>query len=137
MNELFLTLNMSKRPFYCIGDINTNLLKISKNDAIRRYVSILISCNCQCLIDLPTRFCASTSTLIDRIYTNDNMNPTTSGVLTISDLSDHNGIFIIISEGTDKKKPSRQNYVLRDMSSFKTEEFLDYLHIKLGNFLRK
>ena len=37
MNELFLTLNMSKRPFYCQGDINIDLLKISMNDAIRRY----------------------------------------------------------------------------------------------------
>ena len=98
MNELFLTLNMSKRPFYCLGDININLLKISKNDAIRRYASMLISCNCRCLIDVPTRFCASTSTLIDHIYTNDKMNPTASGVLTTSDLSDHYGIFTIISE---------------------------------------
>ena len=115
MNELFLTLNMSKRPFYCIGDININLLKISKNDAIRRYASMLISCNCRCLIDVPTRFCASTSTLIDHIYTNDKMNPTASAVLTSSDLSDHYGIFTIISEGIDKKKPLKQNYVLRYM----------------------
>ena len=123
---------MSKRPFYCISDININLLKISKNDAIPRYASMLISCNCRCLIDVSTRFCTSTSTSIDHIYTNDKMNPTASGVLPTSDLSD--GIFTIISEGTDKKTPSKQNYVLRDMTNFKTEEFLDYyLHIKLGN----
>ena len=67
MNELFLTLNMSERQFYCIGDININLLKISKNDAIRRYASMLISCNCRCLMDVPTRFCASTSTSINHI----------------------------------------------------------------------
>ena len=96
---------MSKRPFYCIGDININLLKISKNDAIRRYASMLISCNCRCLIDVPTRFCASTSTLIDHIHTNDKMNPTASGVLTTSNLSNHYGIFTIISEGIDKKSP--------------------------------
>ena len=94
---------MSKRPFYCIGDININLLKTSKNDAIRRYASMLINCNCRCLIDVPTRFCASTSTSIDHIYTNDKMNLTASGVLTTSGLSDHYGIFTIISEGTDKK----------------------------------
>ena len=76
MNELFLTLNTRKSPFYCIGVININLLKISKNDAIRRYASMLISCNCRCLIDVPTRFYPSTSTLIDLIYTNDKMNPT-------------------------------------------------------------
>ena len=93
---------MSKCPFYCIGDININLLKISKNDAIRRYASMLVNCNCRCLINVPTRFCASSSALIDHIYTNDKMNPTASGVRTTSDLSDHNGIFTIIS---DDKKP--------------------------------
>ena len=124
---------MSKRPFYCIGDININLLKISKNDAIRRYASMLISCNCWCLIDVPIRFCVSTSTLIDHIYTNDKMNPAASGLLTTSDLSDHCGIFTIISECAGKKKPSKQNCLQRDMPSFKTEKFLDYLHIKLGN----
>ena len=109
MNELFLTLNMSKRPFYCIGDININLLKTSKNVAIRRYASMLISCNCRCLIDIPTRFCASTSTLIDHKNTYDKMNPMASGVLATSDLSDYYGIFTIIWEGTDKKKTSKQN----------------------------
>ena len=64
---------------------------------------MLISCNCQCPINIPTRLCASTSTLIDHIYTNDKMNPTALEVLTTSDLSDHYGIFTIISEGTDKK----------------------------------
>ena len=48
-------------------------------------------------------------------------------------MSDHYGIFTIISEGIDKKKPSKENYVQRDMSNFKTEEFLDHLHIKLDN----
>ena len=61
------------------------------------------------------------------------MNPTASGVLTTSDLSDYYGIFTIISEDIDKKISSKQNYVLRDMSNFKTEEFLNYLHIKRGN----
>ena len=31
------------------------------------------------------------------------MNPMAWGVLTISDLSDHNGVFTIVSESTDKK----------------------------------
>ena len=54
LNELFLTLNKSKSPFYCIVDINFNLLKISKDDATCRYARKLISFNCQCLISLPT-----------------------------------------------------------------------------------
>ena len=54
LNELIQTLNKSKIPFYCIGDININFLKISKNDAIRRYASIIMSCNFRCLMDVPT-----------------------------------------------------------------------------------
>ena len=74
------------------------------DDAICRYASLLINCNCRCLIDVPTQFCASTSTLLHHIYANDKMNPTASRLLTTSDLSNHYGIFTIISEGTDKKK---------------------------------
>ena len=71
LNELFFVLNKSKSPFYSIGNNNINLLKISKNDAICRYASMLISCNCQCLIDVSTRVCASSGTLVDHVYTND------------------------------------------------------------------
>ena len=109
MNELFLTLNMSKCPFNRQGEININLLKTSKNNAIRRYASMLISCNCRCLVDVPTRVRASSTTLIDYIINNDKMNPTASGALTTSDWSDHFGIFTIILEVTDKKKNSLQN----------------------------
>ena len=62
------------------------------------------------------------------------MNPTASGVLTTSDLSDHYGICTIISIGTYKKIfKTKLRSLLRDMSSFKTDKILDYLHNKLGN----
>ena len=49
-------------------------------------------------------------------------------------MSDHYGIFTIISEDIDKKNlQNKTTYLLRDISKFKTEEFLDYLHIKLDN----
>ena len=104
MNELFLTLNTSKSRFHCIGDININLLKISKNDAVCRYASMLISCNCWCVINVPTHVCTSSSILIDHICASDKVNSTASRVPTTTDLSDHYGIFTIISECIHKKK---------------------------------
>ena len=71
--------------------------------AICRYASMLISCNCGALTNVPTRVCASSSTLFDRIYTKNKMNPTASEVITIADLSDYHGVFNIILEGIDKK----------------------------------
>ena len=64
------------------------------------------------------------------------MDPTVSGVPTTSDLSDHYEIFTIISEGTNKKTPLKQNYVLSDISNFKSEGFLDYLNIQLADLFR-
>jgi len=46
MNEILLTLNNSKIPYYCVGDFNLNLLKISKKESIRRYKNMLLSCSC-------------------------------------------------------------------------------------------
>ena len=77
---------------------------MSKNDAICRYASVLINCSYRSLIDEPTRVCASSSILIDHIHTNDKMNPAASEVLTTADLSDHYGIFTIISESICKTR---------------------------------
>ena len=52
---------------------------------------MILSCNCWCLIDLPTRRTETSKTLIDHVITNDKQRAVTTGVL-ISDLSDHYGI---------------------------------------------
>ena len=96
--DLFLTINKNKGTLYCVGDFNINLLKLSDKAIIRRYASTLMSCNCRCLIDKPTRIGPSSSTLIDHIYSNDKIEPVAAGVLTNANLSDHCGIFTIIPQ---------------------------------------
>ena len=81
-DELFISLNNSKNPFYCLGDFNVNLINISSNNAVRKYANMLISCINRCLIDVPTRIGPTSSTLIDHLYTNDMTKSVVSGVLT-------------------------------------------------------
>ena len=98
LNELFLTLNNSKSPFYCVGDFNVNLMNVSTKHLVSRYANKLISCNSRCLIDVPTRIDQTCNTLLDHIFANDLTKPVFSGVLTNFDLSDHYSIFVIISK---------------------------------------
>ena len=42
INDLFLTINKNKGTLYCVGDFNTNLLKLLYKTVIRRYASTLI-----------------------------------------------------------------------------------------------
>ena len=93
-NELFLSLNCEKKEFYCVGDFNVDLMKITNKHAIRRYANMLLSCNCRCLIDVPTRVNSSSNTFIDHIYTNSKKKSLKSGVLSNIDISDHCSIFL-------------------------------------------
>ena len=68
-NELLLSLSCEKKEFCCVEDFNVDLMKITNKKAVRRYANILLSCNCQCLIDVLTRVNSSSNTLIDHIYT--------------------------------------------------------------------
>ena len=67
--ELLVLLNNTKCPFYCLGDFNVNLLNVPKpnKDAVRKYANMLLSCNSQCLIDVPNRVTSISRTLLDHI----------------------------------------------------------------------
>ena len=127
LNELLLSL---KKPFYCVGDLNVNLLNICRNNEIRRYANMLLSCNCKCLINVATRITENSKSLLDHMYTNDKKSAITAGVL-ISDLSDHYRIYAIISDSKVRSQKYNENYYIRDMSNFVLDNFLDELHEKL------
>ena len=90
------------------------------------------SCNCQCLIDIPTRVNSNSNTLVDRIYTNSKKKSLKSGVLSNIDISDHYSIFTIIPICKNKGK-KLENYQMRDMKNFDKEEFLITLENELSN----
>ena len=92
-------------------------MKITNKEAIRRYANMLLSCNCQCLIDVPTRVNSSSNTLIDHICTNSIENSLMSGVIFNIDISDHYSIFTIIPICKNKSK-KLENCKMRDMKNF-------------------
>ena len=131
-NELLLSLNCEKKEFYCVGDFNVDLMKITNKETICRYANMLLSCNCQCLIKVPTRVNSSSNTLIDYIYTNSKKKSLKSGVLSNIDICDHYSIFTIIPICKNKSK-KLENYEMRDMKNFDKDEFLITLENKLSN----
>jgi len=132
INEIFLFLNSCKRTFHCIGDFNVDLLQISNHDAVRRYANMLLGCNCKCIIAVPTRIAPPSETLIDHIYTNNTKRPSNSAVLTC-DLSDHYPVAAIISAIKKKKHRHVENYLVRNMTNFNLDAFLDVLNDRLNN----
>ena len=131
LNELLLSL---KKPYYCVGDLNVNLLNICRNNEIRRYANMLLSCNCKCLINVATRITENSKSLLDHLYTNDKKSAITAEVL-ILDLSDHYGIYAIISDSKVRSQKHNENYCIRDMSNFVLDNFLDKLLEKLTHLL--
>ena len=90
---------------------------------------MLLGCNCRCLIDVPTRVTETSKTLIDYVITNDKQRAVTTGVL-ISDLSDHYGVFAILSHIDIKNKISNQVFI-RDMTQYILDDFLLALNYEL------
>ena len=83
---------------------------------------MLFSCNCRCLIDVPTRVTETSKTSIDHVITNDKQRTVASGVL-ISNLSDHYGVFAIISYNNKPSKRSNKIFI-RDKTKFILDDFL-------------
>ena len=135
INEVLLSLNNSKKTFYCLGDFNINLLKISNLETVRKYANMLISCNCQFLINFPTRITASSQTLIDHIYTNDKKQSIYSRLLSDAYLSDHFGDFTIIPKRLRQRCNKCETYQVKDMTNFNLKKFLYELDCKLSHLV--
>ena len=78
--------------------MNVNLLSSEKK--IQDYCDNLIQCGCKLLINKPTRVDrtrTSTQTLIDHIYTNDQIwEGSESGIIETRNISDHYSVYCII-----------------------------------------
>ena len=89
--------------FYLLGDYNIDLLKTNKNNDTHECVNDLLARSVNCPISKPTRITSSTNTSIDHMYTSDLNSSLLSGI-NISDLSDRNGVFLIMPEFKNIKK---------------------------------
>ena len=85
-----------------MGDFNANTLNELKNTSTRMHdvSNIFYTYYYHKLINLPTRECKKTSTLLDNIYTNipDCYNNGSSGILRFLIQSDHYPIFTVIKQ---------------------------------------
>ena len=132
-NELLQSLNCENKEFYCVRDFNVDFMKITNKEAIRRYANMLLSCICQCLIDVPTRVNSRSNTLIDHIYTNSKKKSLKSEVLSNITISDHYSIIFTTIPICKNKSKKLENYEMRDMKNFDKEEFLITLENKFSN----
>ena len=92
----------------------------------------LISCSVKCTISKATRITTSSETLIDHIYTKNQSKKYLSGITLSADLSDHLGTFIAIpAKKLDRPNVGDEHLIIRDMSKFNADNFLEDLNAAL------
>ena len=108
-----------------MGDFNGNLLNYEKHNKTTDFVNMIFSHSMLPIINKPTRVTASSATIIDNIYINDN-NPNTFQGLLCTDISDHLPIFYIIKKNSSCSEPNLVS--VRDYSSQNIDKFTNKLH---------
>ena len=113
-----------------LGDFNVNFLA-TKNDASRalkrKLLSLTSMYNLEQLIDKPTRITENSSTLIDRLFANNNHRIVSSGVLHVN-LSDHSLIYCVVKAGV-RRAPGRV-IEYRSYKTYSKQSFLaDLVHV--------
>lgn len=75
------------------GDFNVNLLNCNSHEESDKFLETTYAHFIHPTITKPTRFCSTTSTLIDNIFVNDISSESLSGII-VSDVSDHLPVFL-------------------------------------------
>ena len=96
-HEKLLNMIFLNKYAFLLGDYNVNTLNEPKNNTtpIHEFTNIFSTYYYHKLINLPTRVCKQSSTLLDNVYTNipDCYDSGTSGILRFLSQSDHYPIF--------------------------------------------
>jgi len=126
MHELQQLLGNEKKSVYIMGDMNVDLLKCSDHAKTGEYLDNLFTQGFIPLILKPTRITPHCRTLIDHIYTNTYEHNMTSGII-ISDVSDHLGIFTIITKQSKVNKANNTHTPYRNFSQTNINNFNEEL----------
>ena len=110
--------------FVCLGDVNINLLD-SESNSTALFTEFIDSFSFTQLIEEPTRVTATTSTLIDVIFTNDKKFISSSGVNDSYDVADHHLIFCRLTLPAPVDKPIFK--VFRDYRNINYTLFNEHL----------
>ena len=101
--------------------MNIDFLKVQSNSMIKQYYDCIYSLGCLSLLHSFTRITASSSTLIDHIYTND-LEQDKKCSATFFEVSDHLPLHLVINCAVKYNKPL--SYTYRSMKNFSPVEFL-------------
>ena len=133
LDDKLLELNLSNSNLFLRGDFNINISPTNRSTDAQNYLDMLLS-NANCpLITKPTRVTASSSTIIDHIITNCYSYPFYPGIIECN-FTDHYPVFCILKNGVTgrSKRPVKSFY--RSMKNFDSEQFLNDLNNKVGDF---
>ena len=105
-----------------MGDFNINLVKYTTHEPTSNFVDTLLSHDQLPLISLPSRITASSSTLIDNIFTNKMQECYDSGLIYCF-LSDHLPVFYISKLGKESNREEKKTFTTRDFSESNKANF--------------
>ena len=127
LNLIMQSSFVGKNPTIIAGDININIADLSSSN-VTNYLNCLKSYNFLPVIDVPTRFGATSSSILDHIWTN-RLSAYSSGVLCL-DTTDHCPSFMLQSLNDTSPKNSKNKITFRPFDEFS----LNKLYSKLENY---
>ena len=120
LTNLLAELSNNSEQVFIYGDFNLNVLELANNKFISEYVETVFSFGFLQLITKPTRINENSSTLIDHILTNSNVQEHDTFII-CSDLSDH---FPIAHQlNFTKTKQKTLTYETRSLTEHNIERF--------------
>ena len=111
---------LTRKNILIAGDLNSNVLRGSKDDKGKKLSSILETFSLKNIITKPTRVTETTKTLIDLIIVKDKNKISCSGVLDVS-IADHKLIYAVYN--LKRKKSPPKTIMVRDFKKLDTSAF--------------
>ena len=132
MENTIELLNSNSTTYYIICDINIDLLKTNHDVKISHNFNTLDSLGCSQVIAHPIRITATSSKLLDHIYTNNSFQHINSHAI-ISDISDHLPVTALVKNFKLLNTPFR--FYKRDTRNFVLDDFLSEVSDFCNGFL--
>ena len=128
LDESLHIISQEKKDIYIMGDYNIDLLSLTNQNTSSRFLNNLSSFSLQPHINKYTRITATSSTLIDNIFSNIVDDESINGIL-YYDISDHLPVFTIAKSPSHLRKNSTKSH---DKRRKETEHNIESLKTDLA-----
>ena len=88
LSEAITKIAKNNCAYYVLGDVNINLLNVTRDSRKQQFIDTLCSLGCYLIINKPTRVANEAESCIDHIYTN-NLSTKIKPYIMLHDISDH------------------------------------------------